>query len=621
MEPREIAATAAAVFVYGLSHATANAWPLPMGSEFCDQADAGRGDFQGSARLSISRIPIGAEGLSSSGRVSFRSTFHHDDFRLKLSVSEAPALLLAYTVAAHTEVHRLLLNLYQVMAPAKELRLSPSSAFLPKLRGGTCSTAHPDPPDATVRRAIHVRDDVLLAVSEALAEKATKEHFAKAYELVLASLLPRPDVFVKDAESCMYMPTKCSMYCCSGFTSMLTTAMSSSTPTWMSAKVDNSFERRVSASTAASTLGKLDQMLKSPCALGDITVSEYYACGLHTALFWFMVAVLSGLNKGKLLNPAAVFHKPLSGLYVVLNIRELCDQVLALSEYKAELYAYLRSRMNTIAPNLTALVGELVGACFLAHGRSLLNLAKAIDIHLLDQVIFLETVSVDMNDTVLLNIFSRPISFSVLLQQLKSRAQVTTPIKSRAHVTAAALIVASDYLLLLSVAIPHPGYKFSVEMITYKLCFPLKPPWQLPALVGFIDDGLHDVVDDHVDKDHEHEAEDAIPTEPTAKNVAAPPSLPRDNGRQLSKKVPSCTFVLPKLRGCGRVRNDQRPVGIESSGLQRARQNWGKVVPLSSPESDNRAGAAWGRWQPGEAGITWTGMVMECRNMPLVQGR
>lgn len=32
--------------------------------------------------------------------------------------------------------------------------------------------------------------------------------------------------------------------------------------------------------------------------------------------------------------------------------------------------------MNTIAPNLTALVGELVGARLIAHGGSLLNLAK-----------------------------------------------------------------------------------------------------------------------------------------------------------------------------------------------------------------------------------------------------
>ncbi|CAL5084582.1 unnamed protein product [Urochloa decumbens] len=60
----------------------------------------------------------------------------------------------------------------------------------------------------------------------------------------------------------------------------------------------------------------------------------------------------------------------------LLNIRELCDQVLALSEYRGQLYDYLKSRMNTIAPNLTALVGELVGARLIAHGGSLLNLAK-----------------------------------------------------------------------------------------------------------------------------------------------------------------------------------------------------------------------------------------------------
>ncbi|XP_042478798.1 probable nucleolar protein 5-2 [Macadamia integrifolia] len=60
----------------------------------------------------------------------------------------------------------------------------------------------------------------------------------------------------------------------------------------------------------------------------------------------------------------------------LMNIRELCDQVLALSEYRAQLYDYLKSRMNTIAPNLTALVGELVGARLIAHGGSLINLAK-----------------------------------------------------------------------------------------------------------------------------------------------------------------------------------------------------------------------------------------------------
>lgn len=60
----------------------------------------------------------------------------------------------------------------------------------------------------------------------------------------------------------------------------------------------------------------------------------------------------------------------------LLHIRELCDQVLSLAEYRAQLYDYLKSRMNTIAPNLTALVGELVGARLISHCGSLWNLSK-----------------------------------------------------------------------------------------------------------------------------------------------------------------------------------------------------------------------------------------------------
>ncbi|CAM8902485.1 unnamed protein product [Rhodiola kirilowii] len=60
----------------------------------------------------------------------------------------------------------------------------------------------------------------------------------------------------------------------------------------------------------------------------------------------------------------------------LMNIKDLCNQVLSLSEYRAQLYDYLKNRMNTIAPNLTAMVGELVGARLIAHGGSLMNLAK-----------------------------------------------------------------------------------------------------------------------------------------------------------------------------------------------------------------------------------------------------
>ena len=52
-------------------------------------------------------------------------------------------------------------------------------------------------------------------------------------------------------------------------------------------------------------------------------------------------------------------------------------QVIALAEYRGQLYDYLKSRMLAIAPNLTVLVGELVGARLIAHVGSLINLAKA----------------------------------------------------------------------------------------------------------------------------------------------------------------------------------------------------------------------------------------------------
>lgn len=58
------------------------------------------------------------------------------------------------------------------------------------------------------------------------------------------------------------------------------------------------------------------------------------------------------------------------------NILMLCEQVVDLSEYRAQLFNYLKNRMNAIAPNLTVMVGELVGARLIAHAGSLLSLAK-----------------------------------------------------------------------------------------------------------------------------------------------------------------------------------------------------------------------------------------------------
>ncbi|KAG2159068.1 uncharacterized protein EDB93DRAFT_1218888 [Suillus bovinus] len=60
----------------------------------------------------------------------------------------------------------------------------------------------------------------------------------------------------------------------------------------------------------------------------------------------------------------------------IQHIHALCDQVISITAYRAQLAEYLRNRMNAVAPNLTALVGDLVGARLISHAGSLLNLAK-----------------------------------------------------------------------------------------------------------------------------------------------------------------------------------------------------------------------------------------------------
>ncbi|KAJ3879567.1 hypothetical protein F5051DRAFT_402248 [Lentinula edodes] len=58
------------------------------------------------------------------------------------------------------------------------------------------------------------------------------------------------------------------------------------------------------------------------------------------------------------------------------HIHSLCEQVISIAAYRTQLSEYLRNRMTAIAPNLTALVGELVGARLISHAGSLINLAK-----------------------------------------------------------------------------------------------------------------------------------------------------------------------------------------------------------------------------------------------------
>ena len=59
------------------------------------------------------------------------------------------------------------------------------------------------------------------------------------------------------------------------------------------------------------------------------------------------------------------------------NIQALAQQVTEFTEYRQQLSSYLSARMTAIAPNLTSLVGELVGARLIAHAGSLMNLSKS----------------------------------------------------------------------------------------------------------------------------------------------------------------------------------------------------------------------------------------------------
>ena len=50
-----------------------------------------------------------------------------------------------------------------------------------------------------------------------------------------------------------------------------------------------------------------------------------------------------------------------------MNVTHLCDQILDMQDYRAQLYDYLKNRMYAVAPNLTVLVGELIGARLISH--------------------------------------------------------------------------------------------------------------------------------------------------------------------------------------------------------------------------------------------------------------
>ena len=54
----------------------------------------------------------------------------------------------------------------------------------------------------------------------------------------------------------------------------------------------------------------------------------------------------------------------------LINIETFAKRVISLAEYRLQLHTYLLDKMHAIAPNLSALIGETVGARLISHAGS-----------------------------------------------------------------------------------------------------------------------------------------------------------------------------------------------------------------------------------------------------------
>ncbi len=58
------------------------------------------------------------------------------------------------------------------------------------------------------------------------------------------------------------------------------------------------------------------------------------------------------------------------------NVMSFAKRTISLAEYRKSLFSYLVRKMGIVAPNLAALIGEVVGARLISHAGSLTNLSK-----------------------------------------------------------------------------------------------------------------------------------------------------------------------------------------------------------------------------------------------------
>merc|ERR1711920_99292 len=106
------------------------------------------------------------------------------------------------------------------------------------------------------------------------------------------------------------------------------------------------------------------RLIKSRDQMGSITEAELGDLVLDESL-GRQIFEAAKLSAGTEMNPLDQ-----------TTISRFVDRVVSLCEYRKSLWTYLSDKMDAIAPNLTALIGELVGARLISHAGSLRNLAK-----------------------------------------------------------------------------------------------------------------------------------------------------------------------------------------------------------------------------------------------------
>lgn len=60
----------------------------------------------------------------------------------------------------------------------------------------------------------------------------------------------------------------------------------------------------------------------------------------------------------------------------MMNIDNFAQRVVQLGDYRKSMHKYLVEKMHLVAPNLAALIGDIIGARLISHAGSLTNLAK-----------------------------------------------------------------------------------------------------------------------------------------------------------------------------------------------------------------------------------------------------